>query len=155
MKFCEEVYGADADNNRGVASISYEIETSDNDEIIYKLYDLFLDGTTTGEHNIFMYCYLIDDDIEITVNIENYIDGLIEKAKEDENIKDDEELQEWIKWLKLEVKEENIIIGYLETIDKTDYIYNINKELIEKIYNNDYKVAKILSKLSKEVKNGK
>ena len=96
MKFYNEVYGADADNNRGVASISYEIETSDNDEIIDKLYDLFLDGTTTGEHNIFMYCYLIDDDIEIVVNIENYIDGLIEKAKEDEGIKDDEELQEWL-----------------------------------------------------------
>lgn len=100
MKFYEENYGADADGNRGRETISYEIEDSDRAEILYKLYDLFLDGTVNGEHNIFMYCYLIDDEIEISVNIEDYIEDLIKMAENDEDLKEDDELQEWLKELK-------------------------------------------------------
>lgn len=113
MIWYNEIYGCDADNNRGVASISYEIEESDKEEIAEKLYDIFLSGETTGEHNIFMYCYLIDDDIEIAVNIENYIDGLIEKAKQDEDIKDDEELQQWLTQL-IQEKDDLATLKYLQ-----------------------------------------
>ena len=41
-------------------------------------------------------------------------------------------------------------IAYLKSDDKTDYVYNLKEELVATIYNNDYKVAKILSKLAEE-----
>lgn len=113
MKYYKEVYGADADNNRGVASISYEIEESDKEEIAEKLYDIFLSGETTGEHNIFMYCYLIDDNIEIAVNIQDYIDKLIEIAEADNDIKTDLELQKWLTQL-IQEKDDLATLKYLQ-----------------------------------------
>jgi hypothetical protein len=113
MKFYKENYGADADGNRGTVSISYETEDSDSTEICEKLYDLFLDGTTTGEYNIFIYCYLIDDEIEISVKIEDYIDELIEIAKKDESIKDDEDLQKMINQI-IQEKDDLATLKYLQ-----------------------------------------
>lgn len=49
-----------------------------------------------------------------------------------------------------EVKNQNgKVIGYIETIDKTDYVYDLDKNFIESVYNNDYKLCKILEKLDK------
>lgn len=100
MIWYNEIYGCDADNNRGVASISYEIEESDKEEIAEKLYDLFISGETKGKHNIFMYCYIKDEDVELEVDIEDYIKDLIKLADADENIKDDEDIQEYLKEVK-------------------------------------------------------
>lgn len=159
MKCFKNIYGADADNNRGMQVIDYEIESTDNDEICEKLYDRFISGEDTGKHNIFMYCHITDEEIEVEVDIEDYIDNLIKMAQNDDDLKEDDELQDWLKWLKIEVKEKingkNTHIGYIETINKTDYIYDVNKNLIDTVYNNDFKVGKILSKLSKEAQNGK
>lgn len=64
-----------------------------------------------------------------------------------ENKKDEAIKQEW---KDLEVKtNKGILIGYIDTVDKTDYIYDIDKNLIATIYNNDYKVARVLEKLEK------
>lgn len=159
MKCIKTTYGEDIDGNRGMPITLYEIEEKDRDEVCEKLYDVFINGETKGQHNIFMYCHISDEDIEIEVDIEDYFEDLIKMAQKDEDLKDDEELQEWLKWLKLEVKEningKSMLIAYIETIDKTDYIYDLNKNLIDTIYNNDYKVAKVLSTLSKEAQNGK
>lgn len=100
MKFYKENYGADADGNRGTASISCVIESTDNDEICEKLYDRFISGEVTGKHNIFMYCHITDEEIEVEVDIEDYIEDLIKMAQNDEDLKEDDELQEWIKELK-------------------------------------------------------
>ena len=100
MKFYKENYGADADGNRGIASISCVIESTDNDEICEKLYDRFIGGEVAGKHNIFMYCHITDEEIEVEVNIEDYLEDLIRMAQNDEDLKEDDELQEWIKELK-------------------------------------------------------
>ena len=42
-------------------------------------------------------------------------------------------------------------IASVNTIDKTDYVYNNDGELVATIYNNDYKFAKVLQKLTKEI----
>ena len=100
MKCYKENYGADADGNRGTASISYVIESTDNDEICEKLYDRFISGEDTGKHNVFMYCHITDEEIEVEVDIEDYIDNLIKMAQNDDDLKEDDEFQEWIKKLK-------------------------------------------------------
>lgn|SRR5574343_2975 len=100
MKCFKNTYGADADNNRGMQVIDYEIESTDKDEICEKLYDLFISGETKGKHNIFMYCYIKDEDVEIEVDIEDYIEDLIQLAENDDDLKEDDELQEWLKELK-------------------------------------------------------
>lgn len=100
MKFYKEVYGQDADNNRGMAVINYEIEKEDRDEVCEKLYDRFISGEDTGKHNVFMYCHITDEEIEIEVDIKDYIDNLIKMAQNDDDLKEDDEFQEWIKKLK-------------------------------------------------------
>lgn len=103
MVCCREIYGQDADNNRGMEVINYEIEADDKDEVCEKLYDLFLDGET-GTQCIMMYCHITGEDISVEVEIEDYLDELIAMADADEDIKDDEDLQEWLKELKKEVQ---------------------------------------------------
>lgn len=49
-----------------------------------------------------------------------------------------------------EINGQNVVIAYMITEDKSDYIYNIKKELVETVYNNDYKVVEILSKLEQD-----
>lgn len=95
----KEMYGCDADGNRGMATINYEIEADDCDEVCEKLYEQFLEGAT-GTQCILMYCHITGEDIEVEVEIEDYLDELIAMADADEDIKDDEDLQEWLKELK-------------------------------------------------------
>jgi len=124
MKFYKENYGADADGNRGVASISYVIESTDTDEICEKLYDRFISGEVTGKHNIFMYCHITDEEIEIEIDIEEYIDDLIKMLENDNELKD-EYWQEWLKELKNEkykrikkIAEKNNLIFYEVELDE-------------------------------------
>ena len=49
---------------------------------------------------------------------------------------------------------QDITVGYISTDNKTDYIYNLRKELVSTIYSNDYKVAKILESLEQEYLKG-
>jgi hypothetical protein len=102
----KEIYGDDADGNRGMAVINYEITDDDKDEVCEKLYDLFIDGET-GEQCILMYCHLTGEDVSVEVDIDEYIDELIKVADKDEDIKDDEDLQEWLKELKKKQEVQN------------------------------------------------
>ena len=100
----EEIYGQDADGNRGIKQFVVEIEDSDTDNVVEALYDRFLEGETTGTKTILLYCARAGEEIEVEVNIDDYIENLIEKADADADIKDDEDLQEWLKQLKQEVQ---------------------------------------------------
>ena len=40
------------------------------------------------------------EDIELEVEIEDYLAELVKKAREDESLKEDEEIQEWLKTFK-------------------------------------------------------
>ena len=101
MKTYNGLYGADADGNRGIWVKGYQIEDSDSTIIVEQLYEDFVNGAETGIRTVF----LIDDniteeDIEIEVEIEDYLAELVKKAREDESLKEDEEIQEWLKTFK-------------------------------------------------------
>lgn len=102
----KELYGCDADGNRGMWTINYEIEADDKDEVCEKLYDLFIDGET-GTQCIMMYCHITGEDISVEVEIEDCFNELIAMADADEDIKDDEDLQEWLKELKKKQEVQN------------------------------------------------
>lgn len=94
MEVYTENYGADADGNRGVKTTFAELDESDNEAVIEKLYKYFVDGTTDGKFEIEI------DGFDFDVYLDEYLDGLIEKAEADEDYKDDVDFQEWLKELK-------------------------------------------------------
>ena len=104
MKTYNELYGADADGNRGVWIKEYDIEDSDSTNIVEQLYEDFVNGSENGIRTVF----LIDDkteedielEVELEVEIEDYLAELVKKAREDESLKEDEEIQEWLKTFK-------------------------------------------------------
>ena len=98
----KELYGDDADGNRGVMVINYEVEADDVDDVVEALYDGFLEDSTTGTQTIMLYCAGAGEDVEVEVEIDDYIENLIEKADEDEDIKADEDLHLWFKNFKNE-----------------------------------------------------
>ena len=102
----EENYGADADGNRGEKQFVVEVEQSDCDDIVEELYELFLEDETTGTKTIMLYCARVGEDVDVEVEIDDYIAELIERADADEDIKDDKDLQEWLKELKEEQNNE-------------------------------------------------
>ena len=94
MKTYNELYGADADGNRGVWVKGYNIEDSDSTIIVEQLYEDFVNGTETGIRTIFLVDKITEEDIELEVEIEDYLAELVKKAREDE------EIQEWLKTFK-------------------------------------------------------
>ena len=97
MKTYNELYGADADGNRGVCVKGCQIEDSD---IVEQLYEDFVNGTETGIRTVFLIDDKTEEDIELEVEIEDYLAELVKKAREDESLKEDEEIQEWLKTFK-------------------------------------------------------
>lgn len=101
--------------------------------------------------------FLFNDDASYQVKLDNLINSEIKrneavkqrveaetrKAVAEEKIPSFEEVTR-------EINGQNLVIAYMITEDKTDYIYNIKKELVETVYNNDYKVVEILSKLEQD-----
>jgi hypothetical protein len=77
MQVYTENYGADADGNRGQKMTFAELDESDNEAVIEKLYETFIDGTFSGKVEIEI------DDFNFDVYIEDYFDELDEKAKQD------------------------------------------------------------------------
>lgn len=104
MKFYKEICGDDIDGNRGTSIINYEIEKSDTDEIVDKLYDRFKEGWSQGETIIEFYCPLIDDDIQIEVNIDDYLKELIAKAEQDDDYLKDDDFTEYVRELRQELE---------------------------------------------------
>lgn len=100
MKTHNELYGSDIDGNRGIWIKEYEIEDSDTDDIVEQLYEDFINGDESGIRTIFLIDNITEEDIELEVEIEDYLTELVEKAREDESLKEDEEIQEWLKTFK-------------------------------------------------------
>lgn len=100
--------------------------------------------------------FLFETDEKYEVKLKILIDAEI-KRSEVAKIKVQEETRKEVAEEKIpsfeevirEINGQNVIVAYMITEDKTDYIYNIKKELVETVYNNDYKVVEILSKLEK------
>ena len=100
MKTYNELYGDDADGNRGIWVKEHEIEDSDSTNIVEQLYEDFVNGTETGIRTVFLIDDKTEEDIELEVEIEDYLAELVKKAREDESLKEDEEIQEWLKTFK-------------------------------------------------------
>lgn len=96
MKTYKEIYGSDIDGNRRQSAVFNEIDSFDTEYICNELYEDFLDGYVEGK-TIIILTDDNDNEIEFEVNREDYFKELKEMALNDENIKDDIELQEWLK----------------------------------------------------------
>lgn len=102
MKYWKEYYGATIDGDKGENVIFYEFEDTkeEREEIVEALYQRFIEqGLEVESADVEVYCNLIDENIEVSVEVENYIDDLIEKAKADKANEDDIELIEYIQRL--------------------------------------------------------
>ena len=66
-----EIYGADADNNRGQLVTYAEIEPSDSDEIKYQLEMMYEPGVST--YTIFLYSHQFETEHEFEVDINDYL----------------------------------------------------------------------------------
>ena len=99
MKFNQITYGEDADNNRGVKVWEYEFEhtKAERDEIAESAYLYFQDGITSGKETIILINPHNEEEMEIEIEIEDYIDLLVEKAENDEDMKSDLYIQMIIK----------------------------------------------------------
>lgn len=90
MIFDSDTYGADADGNRGKLVKWAELEESDNDAVIEKLYETFIDGTVDGIIEIEL------DGFDFKVEIEDYLEALIDKAKSSDDFKNDLDFQQMV-----------------------------------------------------------
>ena len=100
MRTYNELYGTDANNNRGIWVKEYEIEDTDTDAIVEQFYEDFINGDERGIRTIFLVDEKTEEDIELEVEIEDYLAELVKKAREDETLNEDEEIQEWLKTFK-------------------------------------------------------
>lgn len=66
----KELYGADADGNRGMTIINAEIEESDSDEIRTQLEMMHEPGI--DNYTITLYCDMFDTNHEFEVDINEY-----------------------------------------------------------------------------------
>jgi len=105
MFYIEENYGADTDNRRGVNLIGFDATEDDKEEILEKLYPLFLEEEE-NEVMIPMYCFITEEDIEIEVDMNEYKQELLQRALVDEDIKDDDFIQKYLQEVQESIKEE-------------------------------------------------
>ena len=72
-----EMYGADADGNRGRLVTEYELEKSDEpyivEQIKYQLEDLGEDEDYPEEMEITLICPHTEDDIQFTITVKDYL----------------------------------------------------------------------------------
>lgn len=80
MEVWQELYGADADGNRGQLTTFAELDESDTEDIIENIYGYFVDGKTSGVVEIEI------DGFTFDIDIEDYIDELIERAGTDKDV---------------------------------------------------------------------
>jgi hypothetical protein len=101
-----ENYGEDADGNRGVKTVFWELDDSaeEREEIVEAIYDDFKDGESDGCKTVYLTCSLLDDKVEEVISICDYIEDLIAMAKEDDDYKTDAEFKEYIDGIEVEIK---------------------------------------------------
>lgn len=100
MIVIKDTYGSDIDGHRGIEVYEYEIDNNDQDEkenILEQIYESFLSGNDSGKEIVSLWCDKTDREVELEVDIEDYIPELVEMAINDDLLYDDDELQEWLK----------------------------------------------------------
>ncbi len=96
----DDYYGADADGNRGVTSIEYELESCDTEDIIEKIKEDFFMGEFKGTKTIELYSYELDEYISVEVDIENYLEELLDVFEKEDLDLTQEEKNDYIKEVK-------------------------------------------------------
>jgi len=104
--FYLEEYGHDADNNRWMEVINFDITEDDKEEILEAIYPLFMDDNL-GEVVVPLYCFITDDFVDVVININDYLEDLIEMGLSDEEYKEEQDIQEWLNDLKENLKGES------------------------------------------------
>lgn len=84
-------YGADVDGNRGHKVCEAYLDSDDTDTVVDKLYNSFLEGSTSGDMEIEIDGYTFD------VFFSDYLGDLYDRAMNDETVLADDELVEWLK----------------------------------------------------------
>jgi len=100
MKIERDLYGADADGNRGIDVVSVELDDSpeEREEIVEKIYETFLDGRVSGTVEIELEGY------DVEVYIEDYLDELKESV-----LNDGDAPIESIEFLAEELDDDNLV----------------------------------------------
>ena len=84
-------YGQDIDGNRGTTIYEIELEEADKPYIVEELYKYFIDGEYEKEVSIFLYSEKLDREVEFNVEIEDYLEDLLEMYKNDQDIPEDQD----------------------------------------------------------------
>ena len=85
----DTAYGQDIDGNRGTTIYEIELDDSDKPYILEELYKYFVDGEYEKEVTIFLYSEKLDREVEFDVEIEDYLEDLLEMYKNDQDIPED------------------------------------------------------------------
>jgi len=105
MFYVERDYGATIDGTLGIDFINFDATEDDKEEILEKLYPLFLEEEE-NEVMIPMYCFITEEDIDIEVDMNEYKQELLQRALIDEEFKDDEFIQKYLQEVQENIKEE-------------------------------------------------
>ena len=74
--YIEKNYGADADGNRGITIVEFEVEKSDHDDIVEQLNEMF-EGwdydDIPDEANVILYSSKLSEDVAIMVDVRDYL----------------------------------------------------------------------------------
>ena len=73
MKVYKELYGSDADNNRGRMITEYEIDDDDFETICDQILDSYPDGDAPDSMTITLICPYSEEDIEFEINPKDYL----------------------------------------------------------------------------------
>ena len=106
--YIERNYSADLDGNRGYDLVDFNITEDDKEEILEELYPLFLEGEngSTGEIEIYLYCPFTEENEGVMIDINDYIEDLLQMAFEDIEIKDDIDIQDYLREVKEDLAKE-------------------------------------------------
>ena len=69
----KDIYGADADGNRGIPVIEYELEPADNEEIKYEIITNLEDEEYHDSIEVHLLSMLTDELISFDVTISDYL----------------------------------------------------------------------------------
>ena len=84
-----EYYGVRRDFPYDRKVLIYEIEPEDREEIVEALYEVLIDFGLARNETIRLYCPLTDEDVEVEVDVLDYIDDLKRMVDADDGLDDE------------------------------------------------------------------
>lgn len=73
IRYYEKNYGADIDGNRGIPMTFYELESSDNDEIVRLIKEAQEEGEDGDVITITMICPIYDEEVDFDITVKDYL----------------------------------------------------------------------------------